>query len=61
MGWLRVLPVAFALVLGPEAVPAHHAGREPAAWCLPSPKIGEREVAAERLAHAARTRALRPG
>ena len=28
MGWLRVLPVAFALVLGPEAVPAHHAGRD---------------------------------
>ena len=33
----------------------------PAAWCLASPKIREREVAAELLAHAARTGALRPG
>ena len=33
----------------------------PAAWCLASPKIGEREVAADLLAHAARTGALRPG
>ena len=33
----------------------------PVAWCLASPKIGEREVAAELLAHAARTGALRPG
>ncbi len=33
----------------------------PAAWCLASPKIGEREVAAELLAHATRTGALRPG
>ena len=33
----------------------------PAAWCLADPKIGEREVAAELLAHAARTGALRPG
>jgi hypothetical protein len=33
----------------------------PAAWCLASPKTGEREVAAELLAHAARTGALRPG
>ena len=33
----------------------------PAAWCLASPKLGEREVAAELLAHAARTGALRPG
>src|SRR2546430_8104720 len=33
----------------------------PVAWCLASPKIGEREAAAELLAHAARTRALRPG
>jgi hypothetical protein len=31
------------------------------AWCLASPKIGEREVAAGLLAHAARTGALRPG
>ena len=29
------------------------------AWCLADPKLGEREVAAELLAHAARTRALR--
>ena len=33
----------------------------PAAWCLASPAIGEREVAAGLLAHAARTGALRPG
>ena len=33
----------------------------PAAWCRASPKIGEREVAAELLAHAARTGALQPG
>ena len=33
----------------------------PAAWCLASPQIGEREVAAELLTHAARTGALRPG
>jgi len=33
----------------------------PVAWCLADPKIGEREVAAELLACAARTGALRPG
>jgi DDE family transposase len=33
----------------------------PVAWCLADPKLGEREVAAELLAHAARTGALRPG
>jgi hypothetical protein len=33
----------------------------PVAWCLASPKIGEREAAAELLAHAARTGALQPG
>jgi hypothetical protein len=33
----------------------------PVAWCLVSPKLGEREVAAALLAHAARTGALRPG
>jgi hypothetical protein len=33
----------------------------PVAWCLADPKIGEREAAAELLAHAARTGALRPG
>jgi hypothetical protein len=33
----------------------------PTAWCLASPKIGEREIAAGLLAHAARTGALRPG
>jgi hypothetical protein len=32
-----------------------------AAWCLANPKLGEREVAAGLLAHAARTGALRPG
>jgi hypothetical protein len=32
----------------------------PVAWCLASPKIGEREVAASLLSHAARTGALRP-
>jgi Transposase DDE domain len=33
----------------------------PVAWCLAGPKIGEREVAGELLAHAARAGALRPG
>jgi hypothetical protein len=33
----------------------------PVAWCLASPKIGEREAAADLLAYAARTGALRPG
>ena len=33
----------------------------PVAWCLASPKAGEREVAADLLAHAARAGALRPG
>ena len=33
----------------------------PVAWCLADPKIGEREVAADLLAHAARSGALRPG
>jgi hypothetical protein len=33
----------------------------PTAWCLASPQIGEREVAAGLLAHAHRTHALRPG
>jgi hypothetical protein len=33
----------------------------PVAWCLANPKIGEREVAAELLAHARDTEALRPG
>jgi len=36
-------------------------GGMPVAWCLADPKIGEREVAAALLAHAARTGALRPG
>jgi hypothetical protein len=33
----------------------------PVAWCLATPKIGEREVAAALLAHAARAGTLRPG
>ena len=33
----------------------------PVAWCLASPKIGEREVAAALLAQASRAHALRPG
>jgi hypothetical protein len=33
----------------------------PTAWCLARPRIGEREAAADLLAHAARTGALRPG
>ena len=33
----------------------------PAAWCLADPKLGEREVAAELLAHARERGALRPG
>ena len=33
----------------------------PVAWCLANPQIGEREVAAELLAHARRTGALQPG
>jgi len=33
----------------------------PVAWCLAGPTLGEREVAAELLAHAHRIGALRPG
>jgi DDE family transposase len=33
----------------------------PVAWCLASPKIGEREVAAALLGHASARHALRPG
>ena len=33
----------------------------PVAWCLASPKLGEREVAQELLAHASETAALRAG
>src|SRR6201996_7469777 len=33
----------------------------PVAWCLADPKLGEREVAGELLARAARAGALRPG
>ena len=33
----------------------------PVAWCLADPKLGEREVAGELLAHAARAGALRAG
>jgi DDE family transposase len=33
----------------------------PVAWCLADPKLGEREVAAGLLGHAARNQALRPG
>jgi hypothetical protein len=36
-------------------------GRMPVDWCLASPQIGEREAAAELLAHAARICARRPG
>src|SRR5690349_9542751 len=61
MGGLWVLRGAFALVLGPEAVLLTTPDGMSAAWCLASPKTGEREVAAELLEHAARTGALRPG
>ena len=33
----------------------------PVTWCLASPRIGERQVAAALLAHARRNHALRPG
>ena len=33
----------------------------PVAWCLANPKLGEREVAGELLAHAGLAGALRPG
>ena len=36
-------------------------GGMPAAWRLASPKPAERKVAADRLAHAARCQAPRPG
>ena len=52
---------ACALVLGPEAVPGHHPGRDARGLVPGRPKIGEREVAGELLAHAARAGALRPG
>jgi hypothetical protein len=34
-----------ALVLGLQAVCSHHPDGSPVAWCLASPKLGEREVA----------------
>ena len=61
MGALRVLRRAFALVLGLRLYLITTPDGMPAAWCLADPKIGEREVAGELLAHAARAGALRPG
>jgi hypothetical protein len=61
MGRLRVLRGAFALVLGLKLYLLTTPDGMPAAWCLASPAIGEREAAADLLAHAARTGALRPG
>ena len=61
MGALRVLRRAFALVLGLKLYLITTPDGMPVAWCLASPKIGEREAAAELLAHAARGGALRPG
>jgi hypothetical protein len=61
MGGLRLLRGAFALVLGLKLYLITTPDGMPAAWCLASPKAGERKVAADLLAHAARTGALRPG
>jgi hypothetical protein len=61
VGFLRVLRLALALVLGLKLYLVTTPDGMPVAWCLASPKTGEREAAAELLAHAARTGALRPG
>ena len=61
MGALRVLRRAFALVRGLKLYLVTTSDGMPVAWCLADPKIGEREVASELLAHAARTGSLRPG
>ena len=61
MGGLRVLRGVFALVLGPEAVPAHHPGRD--ARCLVPGQPEDRASGRwpRLLAHAARIGVLRPG
>jgi hypothetical protein len=61
VGALRLLRQPFALVLGLKLYLITTPDGMPAAWCLADPKIGEREVAADLLAHAARTGSLRPG
>jgi hypothetical protein len=61
VGGLWVLPIPFALVLGLKLYLITAPDGMPVAWCLASPKIGEREVAASLLAHAARSQRLRPG
>lgn len=61
MGELRLPCRAFPLVLGAEAVPANHGRGHAGHLCLADPKIGEREVAAELLAHARDSGALQPG
>ena len=61
MGALRLLRLAFALVLGLKLYLVTTPDGMPVAWCLADPKLGEREVAGELLAHAAQTGALRPG
>jgi hypothetical protein len=61
MGRVRLLRRSFPLVLGLKLYVITTPDGMPVAWCLASPAIGEREVAAGLLAHAARTGALRPG
>jgi len=60
-GALWILRGALALVLGAEAVHDHHPGRDAGGVVPGRSSLGEREAAAELLAHAARTGALRPG
>ena len=45
VGRLRLVSQPLALVLGPQAVCPHTPDGSPIAWCLASPKLGEREVA----------------
>ena len=61
VGGLRLLRRAFPLVLGLKLYLVTTPDGMPTAWCLASPGIGEREVAAALLAQAAGTGALRPG
>jgi hypothetical protein len=61
VGALRLLRGALALVPGLKLYLITTPDGMPVAWCLADPKIGEREVAAELLACAARAGALPAG
>src|ERR1017187_3470036 len=61
VGGLRLLRLAFALVLGAAAVPDLHPGRDAILWALADPKIGEREILAAMLDVEPQLATARPG